>query len=67
MNEWANLLLHFLILGPTVLITKWSIMRYDFNKCFLYAAYLLILPNTNPPPSPPLPQSESAPPTYQVY
>ncbi len=52
--EWANLLLHFLTLGPTVLMTKRYSTRYICNKCFLYAAYLLIQPNTNPPPSPPL-------------
>ncbi len=66
MNEWANLLLHFLTLGPTVLITKRYSTRYIFNKCFLYAVYLLIQPNTNPPPSPPFPQNESAPPSPQT-
>ncbi len=30
----------FFTLGPTVLITRRSIMRYDFNKCSLYAAYI---------------------------
>jgi hypothetical protein len=42
-------------------------MRYDFNKCFLYAAYLLILPKTNPPPSPPFPQVSRPPPASRVY
>ncbi len=46
MNEWANLLFFdFFTLGPAVLVTRrLKKTRYNFNKCFLYAAYLLILP-----------------------
>jgi hypothetical protein len=57
--EWMSepFIIFFNTIGPTVLITRRSIMRYEFNKCFLYAAYLLILPNSKLPTHPPPPLS----------
>ncbi len=52
----------FLTLGPTVLDYERYFTRHVFNKCFLYAAYLLIPPDTYPPPpSPPFPRKVGPP------
>ncbi len=67
MNEWENLLLDFFTLGPTVLNYETIFYAIYFNKCFLYAAYLLIQPNTNPPPYPPFPRMSRPPLARRLY
>ncbi len=66
-NEWMNEpFIMFYTLGPTVLITDDHVRDiFLINASFTLLTFL-ILPNTNPPPSPPVPRVSRSSPSFRL-